>query len=483
MIVSGVERERLRRGRETWLPMGFVLLALAFAIVLPRIADRRVARLRNEINDLATPARLSVAEVQLQLAVAAAQLRGFLLSGDSVVGDQVAASLARRRAAEQRLGALVLRLSEPTDMQNAVTRLVSQTRKLDSLIVADFNRPVSSESVQEQRRLFLAIGALGDSIGTRVDSAAAARRSAIGETENMVRLLTALSLVLGFVAAVAVARLGGKFRVMALRLDESEREARETARREHEARTELERVTGSRERLLRGFTHDIKNPLGAADGFLVLVQERVYGELPPKVADAIRRVRKSIGQALELIGRLLDIARAEAGQLEIRPTRVDVGELVREIAEAFGAQAAAKQITLTASPPSEPFHVQTDATRVRQVVGNLVSNAVKYTPAGGHVAVSAGLVAQEELSGRQVALIRVTDDGPGISAEKQPLLFREFTRFDPQAAEGAGVGLAISQKIAEALGGAILVESSEKGSTFTLRLPLGDRRAGNEASN
>ena len=109
--------------------------------------------------------------------------------------------------------------------------------------------------------------------------------------------------------------------------------------------------------------------------------------------------------------------------------------------------------------------VETDPTRLRQVVGNIVSNAVKYTPEGGHLAIHVGAKARE-------LVIDVSDDGPGIAEEKLPMLFTEFTRFDPTAAEGAGIGLAISQKIAQALGGQITVESRVgAGSTFTLHLP------------
>ena len=474
--LSGPERQRLKRGRETWLPLGFVVLTLAFAVVVPRLAERRITRLRDEINDGAIPAHQRASEIELHLALAAAQLRGYLLSRDSASGNQVAVSQARRRDAERQLMSLVRGLDESADLPSTVARLTALTAQLDSMIVADTGRAVTGELIRNQRHRFLAIQGLADSISVRIDSAAEARRTEIGETEDTVALLTGLSLLLGCAAAVVVARLGQRFRVLALRLDESERQARDIAIREQLARAELERVTESRHRLLRGFTHDIKNPLGAADGFLVLVQDRVYGEMPEKARETVARVRRSIGQALELIGRLLDIARAEAGQLEIRRTQVDVRELVREVVDAFSAQARAKNIALTDDPDPEPIRAHTDGARVRQVVGNLVSNAVKYTPPGGHILVSANVTSDVASNGRRSVTVSVADDGPGMAPDKVPMLFKEFTRFDPGAAEGAGVGLAISQKIAEALGGRIIVETREnEGSKFTLQLPVGDR--------
>jgi signal transduction histidine kinase len=199
----------------------------------------------------------------------------------------------------------------------------------------------------------------------------------------------------------------------------------------------------------------VKNPLGAADGYLAMVEEGIYGEREDKPRGIVTKVRRSIGQALELIKQLLDIARAEAGQLEIRRQEIDLKELVRDIADSFAAQAKAKAITLTVEPQNNLPNVYTDGTRVRQVVGNLVSNAVKYTPQGGNVVVRVQERTGAGPDARNAACIAVSDDGPGIPPDKLPMLFKEFSRFDAGAAEGAGIGLAISQKIAEALAGEI----------------------------
>lgn len=258
------------------------------------------------------------------------------------------------------------------------------------------------------------------------------------------------------------------------RLLEGERAAREEA--EHRQK-DLERVTESRVRLLRGFTHDVKNPLGAADGYLALMIEGALGGLPKKQHETLVTVRRSISHALELIRKLLDVARAEAGQLDVHQESTDLVEIVREVTESYRPQARAKELTLEVQMPDRCPALCTDPARVRQVVGNLVSNAVKYTPNVGRVCVE---VRVDQRQGSNIAgdnaYVIVADNGPGIEPDKLPLLFIEFTRFDTGAADGAGIGLAISQKIAQALGGEISVENlPNRGCSFTLRLPVAMR--------
>lgn len=239
--------------------------------------------------------------------------------------------------------------------------------------------------------------------------------------------------------------------------------------------TDRKHVKESHARLIRGFTHDVKNPLGAADGYLSLLEEGVFGDMPKAQREAVAHARRSIGVALKLVSGLLDIERAEAGQLDIRRASMAVGAAVVEIVAEFHAAAAAKGIDLSWSPSDDdPLIVRSDAERVRQILANLVSNAVKYTQPNGRVEVRVGVAARDAspAPGRWVS-IAVTDNGPGIPAEHQQLVFREFTRVDPNAAAGSGIGLAISHRLAHALGGEITLASTPGvGSTFTLWLPL-----------
>jgi len=245
--------------------------------------------------------------------------------------------------------------------------------------------------------------------------------------------------------------------------------------RERGAREELERVMESRARLMRGFSHDVKNPLGAADGFLALLQDDILGSMSPSQKETIGKVRRSIGSALGLIDDLVEIARAEAGQLEIKRELVDMRALVREMTEEYRAQAEAKGLELHCTGPETLAAIPSDARRIHQVLGNLVSNAVKFTREG-QVTVSVELRSRDGTRGQdEWVAVDVSDTGPGIPEEKRHLLFREFSRLDPETTDGAGLGLAISARITKALGGHISVASGGdhgRGSTFSLWLPL-----------
>ena len=489
--LSTWERDQLRRARGSRLPLVVVVISLALAIALPRVGERRTERLRNEINDVADPARLRVAQIQLEIALEASQRRGYLLAGDAELERQFDLSRTRRRDAEEDLVAYAQRLDTrgSTRLATAATKIQTLDEGLDSLISTSGS--ASAATLDEQRRRFVIIQNSADSLGATIDSAANARRETITDTERATSIITAALVLLGLGATFLVASLERRLRSLALRLDENQMRLRANAlererllESEHAARqiaeqrrSQLERVTESRGRLLRGFTHDVKNPLGAADGYLALLEDGLVGEVEERQRETISKVRRAIRHALELIAQLLDIARAENAQLQVHPQKTDVGEQVREVADAFEPQARAKGLDLEVKLPVESPLVNTDPTRLRQVVGNLVSNAIKYTPNGGHIEVNVAKKHSESSSDGEQVLVVVSDNGPGIPEDKLEILFMEFTRLDPNAAEGAGIGLAISQRIAEALGGEITVESKVGvGSTFALHLPVIDRR-------
>jgi signal transduction histidine kinase len=249
-------------------------------------------------------------------------------------------------------------------------------------------------------------------------------------------------------------------RQLARALDE-EAIARAEAER---GRTELEQVTESKARLMRGFSHDVKNPIGAADGYMQLLEDGMMGPVSAPQAASIMRARRSLGQALRLIDDLLELARAERAQLDVKHESVNLSEIARDTAEEFRAQAEQKGLALELDQTSDGVIVDSDPARLRQVLSNLLSNAVKYT--------DRGRVTVRVLGDGRRGAIEVVDTGTGIPVDRQPLVFQEFVRLDPHAAPGAGVGLAISQKIMQALGGEITLSSEAgRGSRFVLWLP------------
>lgn len=235
----------------------------------------------------------------------------------------------------------------------------------------------------------------------------------------------------------------------------------------------LQQAAESRARLLRGFSHDVKNPLAAADGHAAILVEGIVAGHEGQLESA-RRIRGSIRSALDLIDDLVELGRAEAGQLQIRRAPVNIGTLVASTAADFRAAAAAAGLTLETRIASDLPEIETDAARVRQVLDNLLSNAIKYTPRDGRIVLTVSI--RDGRRGRDSSrwvTIAVMDSGPGIPPDQRRRLFQEFTRLDPDSKPGAGLGLAISQLIARLLGAEISLASDVGvGSTFTLWLPL-----------
>lgn len=255
-----------------------------------------------------------------------------------------------------------------------------------------------------------------------------------------------------------------------LRLLERER----VATTEAKARSEqIRRIMENKAKLIRGFSHDLKNPLGALIGHADLLTAGIKGELTPEQRESVERMRAAANSMLAQIEDLVELSRAEAGQLQLELEPTDLAQLVRDAAKEHGAELEAAGHTLELDVPDALPEIVTDPQRVRQILGNLISNAIKYTPQGGRVTVAA----EERRSGGPGegpwVSVAVTDTGPGIPEEKQDVLFTEFTRLSPEAGEGTGLGLAISRNIARLLHGDITLRSAAgQGSTFTLWLPV-----------
>lgn len=442
-----------RTRRKVVLPFVLVLVSLLSVVAAAFAVEWRTSRRWNEISELIDPARSMLGQIKLDLALETAGVRGFVLTGDSMFVTSHAHARANSLQSEAQLLSLAGRLGK--EVVTDVTRLSTKLRLADGLADSLFSGRLPRSAFvaglnARQARLEEVID-----IAARLDSSFAramiARRDQIRRTDVIGVWITSALVVLALISAGLVAHLGRGYRKLAV---------------------ERERATQSRARLIRGFTHDAKNPLGAADGFLALLDEGVLGELAPKQHDAVVKGRRSIRSALDLIAHLLELSRAESGQLEIQPVSMDLGITARGVADAFRAQAEQAQLELGVDLPDPVPPVVSDPARVRQVLANLLSNAIKYTPAGGRVTIRARSRTDGAPAAGKWIAAEVVDTGRGIAPEHQRQLFQEFTRFDSASAEGAGIGLAISKRIAEALGGHITVESEVgAGSTFTLWLP------------
>lgn len=213
-------------------------------------------------------------------------------------------------------------------------------------------------------------------------------------------------------------------------------------------------------------SHDLKNPIFTVMGYSDLIQR--VGPLNEMQADFLRRIRNSAQQMQDLVLNLLEIARLEM-ETDLKKERVNLSALLKEIFEEFEAQGQAKQHQMSLELPEKEISVFGDRMRLQQVARNLLGNAIKYTPNGGHIWVNAHLT-----NGK--VRVDVRDTGIGIPEEALPHLFQKFYRVHTDATqdiEGNGLGLAIVKAIVEQHGGTITVESKEgEGSCFSFTLSL-----------
>jgi signal transduction histidine kinase len=215
-------------------------------------------------------------------------------------------------------------------------------------------------------------------------------------------------------------------------------------------------------------SHELRTPLTSMMGFLEMIREGEAGELTDEQKRFLAIVYRSSERLQRLVGDLLFVARLDANGLQLQFAPVDVEELVHDAAESAGALARSRELHLDLELALLPM-VTGDKERLSQLVGNLISNALKFTPAGGRVTVRTFVDGSH-------AVIEVEDDGIGIPEAEQDRLFQRFfrsTTATEQAIPGTGLGLVISRAIAEAHGGTIDVRSEEgEGACFRVELPL-----------
>jgi two-component system sensor histidine kinase EvgS len=252
---------------------------------------------------------------------------------------------------------------------------------------------------------------------------------------------------------------------------------------------------------LANVSHELRTPLNAVVGFVEMLREGVYGELSPRQALPVDRIAASASHLRQLVDRLLDIAKIAAGRVEVNAEPLVLRPFVLNVASEMESLVSESGLTLSIGVgPSLP-RIRTDQTHLRQILINLIGNAVKYTPRGGiHVRarlVGNGVAAEapeaKELNigpppdpQRQWIALQVGDTGVGIAEADRERIFDEFEQVNAgartdSARRGTGLGLAISRRLARLLGGELNVVSEVgRGSVFTVWLPLdqSERRAG-----
>jgi phosphoserine phosphatase RsbU/P len=236
----------------------------------------------------------------------------------------------------------------------------------------------------------------------------------------------------------------------------------------------IEGATSAKDRALATLAHDIRTPIGAIDGYCELMEEEIYGPVTDRQRETLGRVRMSGRHLLSLLDNVMDMARLTAGVVRVEAEPVRLAEVAREAVHMLVPAADAKLQKLTLAEAADVV-VTADHARVRQVLVNLIGNAVKFTPPDGTISVATGA------SGAGHGEVRVTDSGPGIPEADRAAVFEPYYRGESTAAApGVGLGLAISRALVREMGGEMeILNEPGAGATFVVRLPL----AGSGASH
>jgi signal transduction histidine kinase len=238
---------------------------------------------------------------------------------------------------------------------------------------------------------------------------------------------------------------------------------------------QLERVNLHKSQFLANMSHELRTPLNAIIGFSEILQDQVFGELTEKQRRYVGNIVVSGRHLLDLVNDVLDLSKVEAGKMELHwedfSVRLTVGEVVAQL----GTLAFKKELSVTAMYEPDLDIISADRGRFRQVLYNLISNAIKFTPPGGQVQVNCRIEPGLE-KGSQMALFEIKDTGIGISGENLESIFESFRQVDntySRQYQGTGLGLALTRKLVEMHGGKIWASSNpEGGSTFSFTVPL-----------
>ncbi|HEX8393312.1 MAG TPA: ATP-binding protein [Longimicrobium sp.] len=249
----------------------------------------------------------------------------------------------------------------------------------------------------------------------------------------------------------------------------------ERSRELERANAELQWSAAAKDRFFASVSHELRTPLNAILGYNSLLLDGVVGKLAPESVAFLQRSQRATQNLLYLVNDVLDLSKMEAGKLELVMDVVSPYQVVDDAVSNVEPLAREKGLAIAVAPGAELPRLHSDGDRVRQILVNLLSNALKFTDRGAVTLVMAAVDAEGDdgAGPRRWVEVRVSDTGPGIALEDQERIFHEFEQVSGATGRGGtGLGLAISRKLARLLGGELRVESTPgHGSTFVLRLP------------
>jgi signal transduction histidine kinase len=490
-----------------------VIAPALLVVALGGLAYTATQRLAAHAEQIARVHRASVAweEVMGLLIDSESAARGFVMTGDTAF---LAPHRLARRGVDAQLAILRASIRDPRQRSRLEAMVPLIERKL---AVGDQFIALTLAGEAEQARALI-VGGLGLNVMDEVRAAMKVARTAqaalaadrVRDASSTAARLTVLifaaallSLLLALLANLVLSRylrvqqrLAGELaasntqlqeqalelelqsdelQAQASQLEETAVELEATAEEretllaaEQEARRAAEEANAAKSAFLAAMSHELRTPLNAIAGYIDLLRLEIHGPVTAAQQGALERVRRNQQHLLELISDLLNYAKLEAGRIEYRIAPVPVAELLGELEPLIQPliERGALHYSCTVDTPT---HAYGDRDRIEQILLNLIGNAIKFTPPGGRIEVTA----QAEHGWVRLG---VRDSGPGIPADMTSKIFEPFVQLDryqvDSSRQGIGLGLAISRDLAEAMAGRIEVSSEPgAGSTFTLALP------------
>ena len=461
------------QSRIWWLPLAIIAAALVSLFAAPYFTTARLQSIRGHVADVLSPALVRTNDLEAATATEFAA-RSELAEGvgessaaaaaaasarNSITRDESALDSLVRRAGPEAIARFSEARASIAAWQREETRFQEESRSNKAIV----HGSTSSASRGRRWEAIEVAQANLQRLEDELNSRTAEQHVRIDQMERLGVIVPAGLVPFALLALGAVAWTARRTILLS--------QAAELGKREAES------AMAAKSALMRGVTHDLKNPLGAARGYADLLADGALGPLPEAQARMVTRLRSLLTATLDTVNDLVEVSRAESGQLRIERRACDLTQIANDCVDDYRAtgEAAGLALAFDVDPAAVEMasRISTDPARVRQVLGNMLSNAVKYTPPGGRVRVFVRPLDDEEL-GRVIAC-DVADTGPGIPEPLRERVFDEFFRVPTTVAvaQGTGVGLAIARRLSRLLGGDLRVsETSGGGATFSLLLPM-----------
>ena len=461
------------QSRLWWLPLVIIAAALIALFVAPYFTSSRLQAIRGYVADVLSPALVRTNDLEAATAtefaarselaeglsessaaaIAAANARA------SITRDEAALDTLVRRAGTEAVSRFSEARASIAAWQREEDRFAAESQSAKAVL----HGSTSSRSRGRRWDAIEVAQANLQRLEDELNSRTADQHVKIDQMERLGVIVPAGLVPLALLALGAVIWTARRTILLSQAAELGQREA--------------ERAMAAKSALMRGVTHDLKNPIGAARGYADLLADGALGPLPDAQTKMVARLRSLLTATLDTVNDLVEVSRAESGELRIERRMCDVVQIARDCVDDYRATGERAGLVLVfdvdRSAIDAASNVSTDPARVRQVLGNLLSNAVKYTPRGGTVRLIVASCDDEELG--NVVACGVADSGPGVPVALRDRVFEEFFRVPATVAiaPGTGVGLAIARRVARLLGGDLrLSETPGGGATFSLLLPL-----------